>query len=80
MPLSSPIQIHSLSCPACNASKDSVTMMLCPKCEQAVLKHFPPSYFMAMKKPSEEDLELTAVKVLEALELASVDAPVALAA
>lgn len=73
-------QVYGLQCSACGRAKSSITMMLCPKCEQAVLLHFPPSYFRASQKPKEEDLELTAYKVLEALELASIDAPTELAA
>lgn len=74
------LQVHSLHCLACDKAKDNITMMLCPECEQAMLKHFPPSYFQDRKQLTEEDLTLTAYKVLEALELASIDAPVALAA
>ena len=76
-------KVCGLQCKACGGKKESLTMELCPTCEQAVLLHFPVSYF----KPdptkaiqADKDLELTAFKVLEVLELASIDSPIDLAA
>lgn len=72
--------VYGLSCKACGKAKNSITMMLCPECERAVFEHFPPSYFEDRRGITDEELTLTAYKVLEALELASIDAPIALAA
>jgi hypothetical protein len=57
-------------------------MEFCSTCEQAMLRHFPVDYFKTAKnKKNEKDFEkLTAVKVLEVLELASINAPIQLAA
>jgi hypothetical protein len=55
-------------------------MELCPECERAMLLCYPPDYFKATQAIKEQDLELSALKVLEVLELASIDAPVDLAA
>lgn len=77
-------QVYGLQCKACGGAKSSITMELCSKCEQAMLLHYPIDYFKSTSKiahqQQEENLELTAYKVLEALELASQDAPTELVA
>ena len=78
------VQVHSLNCTACGDPKDNLFMELCPKCEQAMLLHFPIDYFKAdplkAKAAKQKEAELQAVKILEALELASIDAPIDLTA
>ncbi len=75
--------VHSLHCTACDAEKTSITMELCPTCEQAMLRHFPGDYFKCTKYlEKEESLEACALVVQEALATAASDpsVPAALAA
>ena len=72
--------VHSLHCTACDEVKDSITMELCPKCEQAMLRHFPVDFFKQTKKSTDEIEELQAIKILAALELAAIESPTQIAA
>ena len=38
-------QIHGLHCVACDSPKESLTMALCPKCHQAMIRAYPVDFF-----------------------------------
>lgn len=79
-----PIRVCGLQCKACGGSKESLTMDLCPTCEQIVLRLFPEEYFEPklgwQKDILPQELEFSSTSLMEVHKLALIAQPMGLAA